>query len=353
MAQTVCVILTEAEKARLRAISEDRARPLKHIQRARIVLLSAERLSVLEVAHQAGVSRPAVWRWQQRFAEAGVDGLLHDKTRPPGKPPHSTSTVGAVLALTCSEPPGEVTHWTGRAVAAATGISLRSVQRIWQEHRLQPHRVRTFKRSTDPAFAEKVEDIVGLYMDPPRHAVVLSVDEKSQIQALERTRPDRPLASGRPATRTHDYVRHGTTTLFAALNVLEGTVIGRCMQRHRHAEFLRFLNAVEATVPTGKVVHVVLDNYRTHTHAKVRAWLSRHPRWVFHFTPTSASWLNAVEGFFSALSRRRLRRGTFTGIVDLQAAIKRYIAEHNQQSKPFVWTKPAAAILNSQAAPSV
>ncbi|MBY0298105.1 MAG: IS630 family transposase [Methylobacterium sp.] len=353
MAQTVCVILAEAEKARLRTISEDRARPFKHIQRARIVLLSAERLPVLEVAQQAGVSRTAVWRWQQRYAEEGIDGLLRDKTRPAGKPPHSTSIVAEVLALTCSEPPGEVTHWTGRAVAAATGISLRSVQRIWQEHRLQPHRVRTFKRSTDPAFAAKVEDIVGLYMDPPRHAVVLSVDEKSQIQALERTRPDRPLASGRPATRTHDYVRHGTTTLFAALNVLEGTVIGRCMQRHRHEEFLRFLNAVEAVVPAGKVVHVVLDNYRTHTHVKVRAWLSRHPRWVFHFTPTSASWLNAVEGFFSALSRRRLRRGTFTGIVDLQAAINRYIAEHNERPKPFIWTKPAAAILNSQAAPSV
>jgi transposase len=207
--------------------------------------------------------------------------------------------------------------------------------------------------TADPAFAEKVEDIMGLYMEPPRHAVVLSMDEKSQIQALQRTRPDRPLAPGRPATRTHDYVRHGTTMLFAALNVLEGTVIGRCMQRHRHAEFLRFLNTVEATVPAGKVVHVVLGNYRTHTHAKVRAWLLRHPRWVFHFTSTSASWLNAVEGFFSALSRRRLRRGTFTGVVDLQAAIKRDIAEHNQRPKTFVWTKPAAAILNSQAAPSV
>ncbi|SDO61940.1 DDE superfamily endonuclease [Methylobacterium phyllostachyos] len=235
-----------------------------------------------------------------------------------------------MLAPTCSEPPGEVTRWTGRAVAAVTGISLRSVQRIWQEHRLQPHRVRTFKRSADPAFAERVEDIVGLYMDPPRHAVVLSSNEKNQIQALERTRPDRPLAPGRPATRTHDYVRHGTTALFAALNVREGTVIGRCMQRHRHAEFLRFLNAVEATVPAGKVAHVVLDNYRTHTHAMVRAWLSRHPRWVFHFTPTSASWLNAIEGFFSALSRQRLRRGTFTGAVDLQAAIERYIAKHNR-----------------------
>ncbi len=218
-----------------------------------------------------------------------------------------------MLALTCSEPPGEVTHWTGRALAQAVGISLRSVQRIWDAHRLQPHRVRSFKRSNDPAFAEKVEDIVGLYMDPPRHAVVLSLDEKSQIQALERTRPSRPVTPGRPETQTHDYIRHGTTTLFAALDVLEGTVIGRCMQRHRHEEFLRFLNTIEAAVPAGKLIHVILDNYGTHKHPKVRAWLARHPRWIFHFTPTSASWMNAVEGFFSALTRRRLKRAASAG----------------------------------------
>ena len=273
------------------------------------------------------------------LAKRAWKGLLHDKTRPPGTPPHDAHTLAAVLALTCSEPPGEVTHWTGRAVAKAVGISLRSVQRIWNAHHLQPHRVRTFKRSHDPAFAEKVEDIVGLYMDPPAHAVVLSIDEKSQIQALERTRSGLPLGEGHPASQTHDYVRHGTTTLFAALNVLEGTVLGRCMQRHRHGEFIRFLNAVEAAVPPGKLVHVVLDNYATHKHPKVRAWLARHPRWTFHFTPTSASWMNAVEGFFSALTRRRLRRGTFLGVVDLQAAIKRYIAEHNRNTKPFAWTK--------------
>jgi transposase len=347
MAQTVCIILDAAERTRLNAIIADRSRPLKHILRARIVLLSAERLSVQEVARQAGVSRPAVWRWQQRYGEEGSAGLLRDKTRPPGTPPHPTSTVAAVLALTCSEPPGEVTHWTGRAVAERVGISLRSVQRIWDAHRLQPHRTRTFKRSSDPAFAEKVEDVVGLYMAPPAHAVVLSIDEKSQIQALERTRPGLPLASGHPAAQTHDYTRHGTTTLFAALDVLHGTVLGRCMQRHRHGEFIRFLNSIEAAVPAGKIVHVILDNYAAHKHPKVRAWLSRHPRWVFHFTPTSASWLNAVEGFFSTLTRRRLRRGTFTGIVDLQAAIKRYIAEHNQRAKPFIWTKPAAQILSA------
>lgn len=347
MAQTVCILLDDAARVRLREIAYDRSRRLKHVQRARIVLLSSERLSVLEIARRAGVSRPAVWRWQQRYGEEGVDGLLRDKTRPPGREPLPTTTVAAVLALSCSEPPGEVTHWSGRAVAEAIGISLRSVQRIWEAHRLQPHRVRTFKRSHDPAFAEKVEDIVGLYMDPPRHALVLSIDEKSQIQALERTRPDLPPKPGRPMAQTHDYVRHGTTTLFAALDVLAGTVLGRCMQRHRNGEFIRFLNTIEAAVPAGKTIHAILDNYAAHKHPKVRAWLARHPRWTFHFTPTSASWLNAVESFFSALSRRRLRRGSFTGVVDLQAAINRYIAEHNQQPRPFVWTKPAHAILNA------
>jgi transposase len=345
MAQDVCVIVGAEECARLAAVVGDRSRPLKHVQRAWIVLFSAERLPVLEVARRAGVSRPAVWRWQRRFAEEGVDGLLRDKTRPPGKPPLPPATVARVLALTCAEPPGEATHWTGRAMAKAVGISLRAVQRIWEAHRLQPHRVRTFKRSNDPAFAQKVEDIVGLYMHPPAHAVVLSIDEKSQIQALDRTQPGLPLKPGKCGTVTHDYKRNGTTTLFAALNVLEGTVLGRCMQKHTHQEFIRFLNAIERAVPAGKVIHAIADNYATHKHPKVRAWLARHPRWVFHFTPTSASWLNAVESFFSVLTRRRLKRGVFHSIADLQAAINRYIREHNNDPKPFVWTKPANTIL--------
>ncbi len=345
MAQDVCVIVGADERARLAAVVGDRSRPLKHVQRAWIVLFSAERLPVLEVARRAGVSRPAVWRWQRRFAEEGVDGLLRDKTRPPGKPPLPAATVAKVLALTCTEPPGEATHWTGRAMAKAVGISLRAVQRIWEAHRLQPHRVRTFKRSNDPAFAQKVEDIVGLYMHPPAHAVVLSIDEKSQIQALDRTQPGLPLKPGKCGTMTHDYKRNGTTTLFAALNVLEGTVLGRCMQKHTHQEFIRFLNAIERAVPAGKVIHAIADNYATHKHPKVRAWLARHPRWVFHFTPTSASWLNAVENFFSVLTRRRLKRGVFHSIADLQAAINRYIREHNHDPKPFVWTKPANTIL--------
>lgn len=345
MAQTVCVIAGADDRQRLAAIIGDRSRPLKHVQRAHIVLLSAERLPVLEIACRVGLSRPAVWRWQQRFGEEGVDGLLRDKTRPPGKPRLAPATLAKVLALTCSEPPGEATHWTGRAVAKAVGISLRAVQRIWEAHRLQPHRVRTFKRSNDAAFAAKVEDIVGLYMSPPAHAVVLSIDEKSQIQALDRSQPGLPLKPGKAGTLTRDYKRHGTTTLFAALDILEGTVFGRCMQRHRHQEFKRFLNAVEAAVPAGKIIHAIADNYAAHKHPRIRAWLAHHPRWVFHFTPTSASWLNAVETFFSALTRRRLKRGVFRSIVDLQAAINRYIAEHNDDPKPFIWTTTANAIL--------
>ena len=319
----------------------DRNRTQTHVARARIILASAARLSVAEVARQAGVGRPAVWRWQRRFVEAGVEGLLRDASRKPGKAPVPAEVVQQVIALTCAEPPGEATHWTGRAMAGTIGISLRSVQRIWQAHRLQPHRIRTFKRSNDPDFAAKLEDIVGLYMAPPKHAIVLSVDEKSQIQALDRTQPGLPLKPGKAGSMTHDYVRNGTTTLFAALNVLEGTVIGRCMARHRHQEFLRFLNAIEGAVPAGKVIHVILDNYGSHKHPKVKAWLARHPRWTFHFTPKSGSWLNAVETLFSALTRRRIRRGSFHSIVDLQAAINRYISAHNDDPKPFIWTKPA------------
>jgi transposase len=355
MAQTVSIILFPEDRARLAAVIADRNSPQKHVQRARIILHSSERLPVLEAARRSGVSRPAVWRWQQRYAEQGVAGLLRDKTRKPGKAPLPPKIVAKVLALPCSEPPGNATHWTGRAAAKAAGVSLRAVQRIWQAHRLQPHRLRTFKKSNDPAFAEKVEDVVGLYMEPPCHAVVLSIDEKSQIQALDRTQPGLPLKPGKCATMTHDYKRNGTTTLFAALNVLDGTVLGRCMKRHRHQEFIKFLNAVERAVPAGKIIHVILDNYGTHMHPKVKQWLAHHPRWVFHFTPTSASWLNAVEGFFSSITRRRIRRGVFKSVAGLEDAIRRYIQQHNRHAKPFVWTKTANEIfqkLNNIPVPS-
>src|SRR4051794_353651 len=345
MAQTVCPLISAEDRQRLAAILADRNRPQKFVARARIILHSTERLDVAAVARQAGVSRPAVWRWQLRFAEAGIDGLLRDKTRKPGQPRPAAAGGQGVVALACAGPPGEATHWTGRMMAKAAGLSLRTVQRIWAAHKLQPHRIRTFKRSRDPEFIAKLADIVGLYLAPPRHAVVLSVDEKSQIQALDRTQPGLPLKPGKAGTMTHDYLRHGTTTLFAALNVLDGTVLGRCMQRHRHQEFIRFLNAVEAAVPAGKLVHVILDNYATHKHPKVIAWLGRHPRWTFHYTPTSGSWLNAVESFFSAMTRRRLRRGVFRSLVDLQTAIHRYLAEHNADPKPFIWTATPEKIM--------
>jgi transposase len=329
----------------LEAIARDRNAKHKHVARAKVILATAEGCGTVEVMRRSGLSKPSVWRWQERFMLEGVDGLLRDKTRPPGKPRLPDETVRRVLDLTLSEPPGEATHWTGRMMAKASGVSLRSVQRIWTAHKLEPHRIRTFKLSRDPRLAEKLRDVVGLYVDPPAHAVVLSVDEKSQIQALARTQPGLTMKSGQAATMTHDYKRHGTTTLFAALDVLEGTVLGRCMQRHRHQEFIRFLNAIEAAVPAGRIVHVILDNYATHKHPKVLAWLCRHPRFVFHFTPTSCSWLNAVETFFAALTKRRLRRGVFGSIVELQAAIKRYIAEHNTAPKPFVWTADPERVL--------
>ena len=345
MAQNVCILLSDEDRTRLAAIVGDRNRSQKHVQRARIVLLSADRLSVLAVARQAGASRPAVWRWQQRFAEQGVEGLLRDKTRKPGKNPLPEATVAKILALPCGKPPRQATHWTGRMVAQAAGVSLRAVQRIWQANRLQPHRIRTFKTSRDPAFAAKVEDVVGLYMNRPVHAVVVSIDEKSQIQALDRTQPGLPMKPGKCGTMTHDYKRNGTTTLFAALNILDGTVVGRCMPSHTHKEFIKFLNAVERAVRPGRIIHAIADNYATHKHPKVTRWLANHPRWVFHFTPTSASWLNAVEGFFSAITRRQIRRGVFKSVADLQDAIRRYIHEHNRSAKPFLWTKPADTIL--------
>ena len=364
MREGISIEVSAADRDRLERIVADRNSPQKHVWRARIILATAEGCGTAEIMRRAGVSKPSVWRWQERFMREGVAGLLRDKTRKPGVPPLPAALVDRVVELTLTDPPGEATHWTGRAMAAATGVSLRSVQRIWAAHGLEPHRVRRFKLSNDPAFAAKLRDVVGLYLDPPAHAVVLSVDEKSQIQALDRTqgqkapRPGLPMKKGRAGTMTHDDVRNGTTTLFAALSILDGTVIGRCLQRHRaqqparsdgeaaaarrrrrgHQELIRFLNRVEAAVPAGKLVYAILDNYAPHKHPKVRAWLARHPRWTFHFTPTSCSWANAVESFFATLTRRRLRRGAFHSLVDLQAAINRYLDEHNRRPKPFVWT---------------
>jgi transposase len=341
----ISIRLTAADREQLLAIIADRNSPQKHVWRARIVLMTGDGCGTTAIMRTAGVAKTAVWRWQERFMQCGVNGLLRDKTRRSRIPPLGPEVADRVVALTLTDPPGETTHWTAAALAKASGISVSSVQRIWRSHGLQPHRMCQFKLSTDTRFVEKVRDIVGLYVDPPAHAVVLSVDEKSQIQALDRTQPGLPLKRGRCGTMTHDYKRHGTTTLFAALNVLDGRVLGRCMQRHRHQEFIRFLNAIEAEVPAGKLVHAIVDNYAVHKHPKVRAWLARHQRWTFHFTPTSASWLNAVEGFFAKLTRRRLKRGVFHSLVSLQAAINRFVEEANSDPKPFRWTKDPDTII--------
>jgi transposase len=338
MRSGISISLSPSDRDRLDQIMKDRNAAQKHAWRAEIVQLTSDGVGTNEIMRRTGTSKTCVWRWQERFMQEGVEGLLRDKTRPSRIRPLAATVIERVVARTLEDPPGETTHWTALMMATEVGISVSSVQRIWRAHGLQPHRVRQFKLSNDPKFVEKLRDVVGLYVSPPAHAIVLSFDEKSQIQALDRSQPGLPLKKGRAGTMTHDYKRNGTTTLFAALNVLDGTVIGRNMQRHRHQEFIRFLNLIEAQVPSGKAIHVILDNYAAHKHPKVREWLGRHPRFTFHFTPTSCSWLNAVEGFFAKLTNRRLKRGVFHSLVDLQAAINRFLAEHNESSKPFVWT---------------
>jgi transposase len=345
MRKGIVVDVTAVNRKQLAAIVANRNSPQKHVWRARIVMLTADGLGTAEIMRRTGKSKSVVWRWQERFMQAGVVGLLRDKTRPSRKPPLPPELIARVIERTGGPPPGEATHWTAAAMAAATGISVSSVQRIWRAHGLKPHQVRQFKLSNDPAFAAKLKDVVGLYVDPPEHAVVLSIDEKSQIQALDRTQPGLPMKKGRAGTMTHDYKRHGTTSLFAALDILDGKVIGRCMSRHRHQEFIRFLDTVEVQVSKRKAIHAIVDNYATHKHPQVREWLARHPRWTFHFTPTSASWLNAVEGFFAKLTRRRLKRGVFRSVAELQDAIQRFIDDTNQQPKPFVWTAKPHKIL--------
>lgn len=338
MRKGISITVTRSDRRRLRALVMDRNTPQKHVWRAEIVLLTFEGLGTNEIMRRTDKAKTCVWRWQERFMEEGVEGLLRDKTRPSRIPPLGADVAERVVGLTLGHPPGEATHWTSAMMAKASGISVSSVQRIWRAHGLRPHKIEQFKLSNDPQFVGKLRDVVGLYVDPPAHAIVLSFDEKSQIQALDRSQPGLPMKKGRAGTMTHDYKRHGTTTLFAALDVLEGKVIGRCMQRHRHQEFIRFLNVLETKVPTRKAVHVILDNYATHKHPQVLAWLARHKRFTFHFTPTSCSWLNAVEGYFAKLSRRRLARGVFRSLVDLQAAINRFVEETNKMPKPFIWT---------------
>ena len=337
--------LSAAERNELEAVVANRNSPQKHVWRAKIVLLTADAHGTAEIMRATGKAKTVIWRWQERFQDEGAAGLWRDKTRPSRIPPLGPEVAERVVALTLAGPPPTASHWTGSAMAKAAGISVSSVQRIWRAHGLRPHLVRRFKLSNDPQFAAKLREIVGLYVNPPDHAIVLSVDEKSQIQALDRTQPGLPMKKGRAGTITHDYKRHGVTTLFAALDVLEGKVIGQWMKRHRHQEFIRFLNVIDAKVPKMKAVHIIVDNYATHKHPKVLEWIENHPRFVFHFTPTSTSWLNAVESFFAKLTKKRLKRGVFRSLQELKDAIHRFLDHTNAKPKPFTWTKDPNKII--------
>ena len=313
--------------------------------RAQILLGAAEGKSNNELSTTLSVSRPTILLWRKRYREAGLTGILKDAPRPGRRPMMDSSKVDAIVNATLHTKPRDATHWSVRSMAKAQRVSPSIVQRIWKAHRLQPHRVETFKLSRDPQFAPKVRDIVGLYLNPPDNALVLCVDEKSQIQALDRTQPVLPLRPGIPARQTHDYERHGTTTLFAALNILDGSVIGSCLPRHRHGEFLQFLERIEDSTPRRREIHLILDNYGTHTHPKVKEWFAEHPRYHLHFTPTSASWLNLVERWFAEITRKRIRRGTFTSVPALISAIREYLRLYNRNPKPFSWTAKSSTIL--------
>ena len=343
------VVLTSEQSAKLEAYARGRRTPARVVLRARIVLLAADGKQDLKIARLLSIVPRTAARWRSRFLRDGIAGLEHDAPRPGRTPSLSPDLVRRVIAKTTQERPSHATHWSTRTMAAVAGISEASVRRIWHSHGLKPHRVETFKLSNDPRFAQKLEDIVGLYQNPPEHALVLSLDEKSQIQALDRTQPGLPMKKGRAHTMTHDYKRHGTTTLFAALNTLDGSVMATCMERHRHQEWLKFLRLIDRQTPADKQLHLIVDNYAAHKQPNVLKWLADHPRWTFHFTPTSASWLNAVEGFFSAITRRQIRRGAFHSVDDLQTAITRYIHAHNSDSRPFVWTTSAKAIFEKLA----
>ena len=340
------VLLKADDDRQLRILSKRKRVEARIQQRARIVLLAANGTSDKDIAEALDTDRRVAARWRARFLSAGIDGLMQDATRP-GRPRTARATVNVqeVVRLTLEETPTGATHWSTRALAAHLGTNATAVARIWREHGLKPHRIKTFKLSNDPKFVEKLEDIVGLYLNPPEHALVLCCDEKTQIQALDRTQPGLPIKRGRGRTMTHDYKRNGVTTLFAAMNMLTGEVLSMTDQLHRHQEWLRFLRMIDRQTPKKKQLHLVVDNYATHKHAQVQAWLAKHPRFHMHFTPTSSSWLNMVERFFRDITDKRIRRGVFPSVPALHTAINEYIAAHNAHPKPFIWTAKASDIL--------
>ena len=322
-----------------------RSTPARVVLRSRIVLLAADGLQNKQIAAEMKIAPRTVALWRDRFLKSGIQGLLKDAPRPGRTPSIAETTIAEVIEKTTQSVPANATHWSRSTMAREMGISDSTVGRIWRSHGLKPHRIDSFKVSNDPEFANKLEAIVGLYLNPPEHALVLSVDEKSQIQALDRTQPGLPMKKGRGATMTHDYKRNGTTTLFAALNVASGEVYGLCQQKHRHQEWLRFLRMIDQTVPAGKEIYLICDNYSTHKHERVQRWLEKHKRFHVRFTPTSASWLNMVERFSRGITQNRIRRGVFQDLEQLIMAIGEYIDGHNQNPKPFIWTAKATDIL--------
>jgi transposase len=338
------IVLEPEQRTQLQSLSSSRSLPHALVTRARVILMAADGVENIVIAERVGLSRLSVGKWRRRFAQYGIEGL-HDELRPGCPRTIEDERIAKLINQTLHSQPKNATHWTTRLSAKHNKISKSSVQRIWNVFGLRPHRHRAFKLSNDPFFVEKVRDIVGLYLNPPQNALVLCVDEKSQCQALERTQPVLPMGLGYVEGITHDYVRHGTTTLFAALNIASGKVIGKCQRQHRHQEFLKFLNHIDSNVPATLDLHLIMDNYASHKHPKVRSWLAQHPRYHVHFTPTYSSWLNQVERWFALITQRAIRRGSFRSVKDLIARIDQFVQRYNRTCRPFCWTATADSIL--------
>lgn len=345
MRRAQAITLTDEERATLTKWARGRSTQARRVRRAKIVLAAAAGAENQVIAAELGCTRRTVGTWRRRFAKLRLEGIERDAPRP-GRPTSTRSVHEAeIVRKTTQETPPDATQWSVRSMAEATGVSRTTINRIWRDNGLQPHRIKSFKVSDDPRFAEKLVDVVGLYLDPPEHALVLSCDEKSQIQALDRSQKSLPMYPGRLKTLTHDYRRHGTTTLFAALEVSEGRIISECMPKHRHQEWIRFLKKIDAETPPELELHLIVDNYATHKHETVKRWLKRHKRFHLHFIPTSSSWLNVVERWFRDLTQKRIRNGVFRSVAQLEQAITDYIVRHNARPKPFVWTKKAEDLL--------
>ncbi len=339
------IVLTPQEEMTIKRWSQGKSISLRLVQRAQIIQLAGQGVYNHMIAKELNISRPTVQLWRERFLALRLPGLEKDAPRPGRFPKVSYKKVTAIVNATLHTTPADATHWSVRSMAKAQGVSETSVWRIWKQYKLKPHLIKRFKLSRDKRFLEKLYDVVGLYLNPPDKSIVFCVDEKSQIQALERTQPLLPLRPGIPARQTHGYKRHGTTTLFAALNMLNGTVIGDCLPRHRHQEFIRFLQLIDTKTPLNLYLHLIVDNYGTHKHPRVQRWLKRHPRFQLHFIPTSSSWLNMVERWFAEISRKKIRRGSFKNVKELMLTIQQYIESHNQNPRVFVWTASAENII--------